>query len=597
MCGIVGWMRPGSGGAGGSGEASAKVDELRRFRDRLAHRGPDGVGEWFDSSHGVALGHRRLAILDLTDASAQPMVDSESGVALSYNGELYNFVEIRSELEGLGHRFTTRGDVEVVMKAIVEWRERAFERFHGMFAIASWDPRTSTVWLARDALGMKPLYVTRGPWGLAFASEVKAILGLPRFRARLSANGLGEFLEFGYRLGENDTMFDGVERLAPGEVVGVRDGEVASRFRHFKPGLPDPGDRRTGDDRARELVVLLEGVVGQHLVADVPVGLLLSGGLDSSLLAALAARRCSLTTVSMGFTSSTHDERPWARRVAAAIGSRHIEVSIAPEDVIAEIQSNAWIFDDLFADWGTVTTRFLYRRCRELGLKVAIVGEGSDELFAGYPVFEDIGGGTGGLAFARLYRRYSSRRWGSLYSSFRSVLRELAGQAEASLFETVRRFEVCRQLPGNYVMKVDKASMSVSLEARAPYLDRRVAELAFRTPMEWLVRDGTNKWLLRKAASLVPSLPAEVAWREKMGGSIASSWLDEVPSFREFARERVLAPGGFTERLGLRRPMTQFFSGRAVLPFPSRLSHLGHLAWRLLLLELWSEHYDLRAAA
>ncbi len=176
------------------------------------------------------------------------------------------------------------------------------------------------------------------------------------------------------------------------------------------------------------------------------------------------------------------------------------------------------------------------------------------------------------------------------------MLREIAAEVDGDLFETVRRFEATRQLPNNYVMKVDKASMSVSLEARAPYLDRRIAEIAFRTPREWLLRDGRNKHLLRRVAERSGALPADVAQRPKVGGSIAASWLEEVPQFQAFARETVLARDGFAERLGLRPAMERFFAGRGGYPFPRQLSILGHLGWRLLLLELWSRHY-LRARA
>ncbi len=283
MCGIVGWI----GREGVPADRSA----VRRMAAALAHRGPDDAGEHFDDAAGFGLGFRRLAILDLTPASAQPMVDRESGLVFVYNGELYNFVELRDELARLGHDFATRGDVEVVLKALVEWRECAFERFAGMFAIAAWDPRERTLWLARDALGMKPLYVAPLPeGGVAFASEIRALFGLPGVRRRLDPSGLAEYLEFGYRIEESATMLAGLSRLAPAEVLALRDGNIVRRFRHFVAPLPDRGDVRSGDERASELLSTLRTVVAQHLVADVPVGLLLSGGLDSSLIAALAER-------------------------------------------------------------------------------------------------------------------------------------------------------------------------------------------------------------------------------------------------------------------------------------------------------------------
>jgi len=590
------------------------------MRRAIVHRGPDDEGECVDPTTGVALGFQRLAILDLTPASGQPMTDAAAGVTMIFNGELYNFAALRQQLRSEGVAFSTRGDVEVMLRAFVTWRQEAFARYCGMFAVAFHERASNTVWLGRDALGMKPLYLAPLPGGagIAFASEVKAFLVLPGFAARLRPEGLREFLELGFVFDEHDTILEGVTKLAPGEVVGLREGRLVERHRHFSPPLPDPADERGEAERVDELAATLEQVVGEHLVADVPVGVLLSGGVDSSLVAALAARRApedgGLTTVSMGFAESTHDERPWAERVARHVGSRHLSVAITPAEVAAEVTSAAWVFDDLFADWGTVTTRILYRKCRELGLKVALVGEGADELFGGYPVFEAAAGAASGRpgagtfpgagiewAHFQLYRRYASRRWGTLYPRFRAVLRDIAARVDGDLFETVRRFEATRQLPNNYVMKVDKASMSVSLEARAPYLDRRVAEIAFRTPREWLLHgvgpEHRNKHLLRCVAERRGLLPPEIANRGKVGGSIAASWLEEVPQFQRFARETVLAPDGFASRLGLRPAMERFFAGRGGYPFPRSLSILGHLAWRLLLLELWSRHYLQERAA
>ncbi|MFN7941369.1 MAG: asparagine synthase (glutamine-hydrolyzing) [Thermoanaerobaculia bacterium] len=582
MCGIAGWCAERL-----SPEGAAAVVAVA---GRLAHRGPDDHAAWLRPEEGIALAHRRLAIIDLSPGSRQPMIDEARGLVLAYNGEIYNFRELRAELENLGERFTTTGDVEVLLKAFAAWGEKSFARLAGMFALAIWSARDRTLWLARDAMGMKPLYLWRPPaGGITFASEARALAALPGFEARIRPESLREYLEFGYVFSERETIFEGVEKLPPAEVVAIRDGRIVRRFRHFEPPRPEPSDRRSGAGRVEELSSCLETVVAQHLIADVPVGLLLSGGLDSSLVAALAARRESVTTVSMGFADSAHDERPWGARVARAIGSRHHEVLIAPGEVAAEIEECAAIFDDLFADWGTVTTRILYRKCRELGLKVVLVGEGSDEIFAGYPVFEPAARSRAGdWALFQLYRRYASRRYGSLFGRFRSTMRELLAESGGDLFDAVRRFESRRQLPANYVMKVDKASMSVSLEARAPYLDRRVAEIAYRAPVAELLGEGTNKLLLRRVAERSGLLPPEIARRPKMGGSIAASWLDEVPQFRGFARDVVLAPDGWAAEVGLRPAMEAYFSGRPGFAFPRALSLFSHVAWRLLLLELWS---------
>lgn len=591
MCGIAGWAGRDSG--------DAQLPVLMAMRDRIAHRGPDDAGVWRDPVRGLALGHRRLAILDLTPENAQPMADPASGVVLAYNGEIYNFRELRRALEGRGHRFATHGDTEVVLKSLVEWGEGAFRRFAGMFAIAAWDPRRGVLWLARDALGIKPMYLWRPvDGGLVFASEVKAFYEYPGFAPRISRASLREYLEFGFLTGETSTMFAGVERLAPAEVVEVRpNGTVARRFSHFQIPPPPVAEGMGEDARVEQLAEVLERVVAEHLVADVPVGVLLSGGVDSGLIAALASRAGKTVTVSMGFSQSLHDERDAAAETAAVLTTDHHDFLIAPGEVAREVENGAWVFDDLFADWGTLTTRILYRRCRELGLKVVLVGEGADELFAGYPQFEAAKGRWSERSAFALYRRYASRRYGRGYFRFRRVLRRHAGETRGDFFEAVRRFEVRNQLPGNYVMKVDKASMSESVEARTPYLDRRIAELAFGFTRPELLAEGTNKLPLRRAAERCGWLPATIARRPKVGGSIAASWLDEIPEFRSFAQDAVSSPDGWTTRLGLRRAMQDFFAGRTGYPFPRALSLLGHLGWRLLLLELWSRHYPASEAA
>ncbi|MGE0641495.1 MAG: asparagine synthase (glutamine-hydrolyzing), partial [Thermoanaerobaculia bacterium] len=582
MCGIAGWIAP-------AGEA-ADVEALRALARAIAHRGPDDRGEFLSPDGGVGLAHLRLSIIDLSAASHQPMVERERGLVLVYNGELYNFRELRTELEGLGQRFATSGDTEVVLRAFAAWGEGCFARFAGMFALAIWDERAERLWLARDATGMKPLYFhERRGGGVLFASEVKAFLELPGFSPEANRASLSQFLEFGYVFDGDATMLQGVRKVLPGEVIEVGRSGIRRRFRHFEPPPVERDDRRSGDDRAAELHDTLGRVVREHLIADVPVGLLLSGGIDSSLVAAYAARDARLTTVTMAFADSAVDEREPARRVAQFLGTDHHEVEIRPQEIADEIVDDAWIFDDLFADWGTVSTRILYRKFRGLGFKVALVGEGSDELFGGYPIFEQTEPEKGSGLFRqfRLYQRYAGQRFGSQFGAFRRILREYRRAVGGGLFEAIRRFEAERQLPNNYVMKVDKASMSVSLEARAPFLDRRIAGIAYRTPREWLLRDGENKWLLREVARRNGLLPPEISSRAKFGASIAASWIEQVPSFRDLARDVVLDRGGWVDELGLRPQMERFFAGESGDPWPRRDSVDNHHARRLLLLYLW----------
>lgn len=583
MCGLVGWRYTG-------GQAPT-TDVLARMASSIAHRGPDDHGYFEDVAAGIAIGHRRLSIIDIGPDSHQPMVDAASGVVLAYNGEIYNFRELRAELVARGYAFRSAGDTEVLLRAYLEWGINCLARLAGMFAFAIWDPRTRDLHLARDAMGMKPLYYTARPGGIVFASEVKAFLALPGFFATPDTVGLQQYLEFGYVFDLQRTMLQGVQKLGPGERILVRESGSVVRSAWFAPPMLDPADHLADVDRLEELRATLSLVVEQHLVADVPVGLLLSGGLDSSVIAALAARSGPLNTIAMGFAGSQVDERAQARDVATHIGSTHIEVLIQPDEVRREIEAGAWVFDDLFGDWGTVSTRLLYRRCREMGIKVVLVGEGADELFGGYDVFRHASSPSLWNRF-RLYQRYAGRRHGKLFGAFDAVMRDYLKQTDGDAFAAVRLFESRRQLPNNYVMKVDKASMAESVEARAPYLDRRIAEIAYRTPRALLQRDGENKHLLRTLARHDELLEGSAAGRKKFGAPLAASWMDDDPGFRAFARERILGADSLSQRLGFGPAMRAYFdAGRRGYGWPRALSVFSDLAWRLLLLELWASHY------
>lgn len=591
MCGISGWqLRPGAG---------RDPADLTAMADAIAHRGPDDRGYFVDPDRGVGLAHNRLSILDLTAAGHQPMTSEDGGTVLVYNGELYNFRELRAELERLGHRFRSRCDTEVVLRAFLQWGAACLDRFRGMFALAVWSRASGELLLARDPTGIKPLYHAElpGGQGFVFASEIKALLALPGFRPRLDRSSLRQFLEFGYTFDDHATSLEGVRKLPPGhllKVTGGRPGEPRAYFRPSAPGDGGDGGARGLQEREEELFSTLSEVVDQHLVADVPVALLLSGGLDSSILAALAARGRPVTTITMGFAESGVDERPHARRVAEHIGSDHREVTIHPADVRRDLEQVTWYFDDLFADWGLVSTRLLYQRCRDQGIKVVLVGEGADELWGGYPIFEAALRQKGPMAWRlfQLYRRYAGRRYGSQFPAFLSLMRRYLDEGDGDLFHAVRLFESRNQLPNQYVMKVDKASMSVSVEARAPFLDRRVAELAYRTPADRLLAGGADKALLRSMAERFEVLPRDIVRRPKFGASIAANWMDESESFRAYARQVILDDDGWTDELGLRGAMTDYFSGRRQgYGFPRPISIFSNLAWRLLLLNLWSRHY------
>ena len=372
----------------------------------------------------------------------------------------------------------------------------------------------------------------------------------------------------------------------------VRTNKKPELEQYFRPKIVSDQTAQFGDVE-EELHATLDEVTAQHLIADVPIGLLLSGGLDSSLIAALAARQTKVRTFTMGFAHSDLDERVQARRVAQHIGSDHEEIVIAPREVTDDLESTIACFDDLFADWGTISTRLLYRKCRERGIKVVLVGEGADELFGGYDIFRSSASRTPtDWWLFQLYRSYCGRRYGRYFGAFRALMRHYLNSVDGDRFDAIRLFETRNQLPNNYVMKVDKASMSVSVEARVPYLDQRVAEIAYRIPKSLLLAEGTEKNVLRRVARRFQLLPEETLARPKFGGSMAASWLDEQPAFRSFAKDIILAKAGWTEALGLRPAMEEYFvNNRAGYAFPRGLSIFRNLAWRLLILELWSNAY------
>ncbi len=595
MCGIAGWLNSDQG---------RRSEELTDMTRLMAHRGPDDQGVFQDSHSAVALAHNRLSIIDLSPAGHQPMLNEDGTVVLVFNGEIYNFQELRAELVRAGHRFVSRTDSEVLLHGYEEWGEALVQRLCGMFAFAIWDGTNKALFLARDPMGIKPLYYWWSPsGGFYFASEIKAFLALSDFRSLINPRMLRQYLELNFIYDPNETSLLGVYKLPGGYTLTVRPSDLAGRRpsprRYFTPPRVEPvnGHPDELERRADRLYEILDQVVQQHLIADVPVGLLLSGGLDSSIVAALGARHGPVRTISMGFADSGIDERPFARAVSTYIGSKHEDVLIRAQEVAADLERSIWFVDDLFGDWGVISTMILYRKCRDAGVKVVLVGEGSDELFGGYSNYiSSAGAETDSLAVwrrvLRLYRWYSGRRWGRGLWHFYRTLHELHREAEGDFFSTVRLFETRHQLPHCYNMKVDKASMAVSVEARVPYLDNRVACEGLRTPRSLLLRNGTNKFLLRQMAEKYNLLPPEITRREKFGGSIAATWMAEVPGFRQFARDVILDPNGMTTALGLAQAMRAYFDkGKQGYRFPHGISIFAILAWRLLLLNLWSRKY------
>jgi asparagine synthase (glutamine-hydrolysing) len=561
MCGIVGVA---------SVSPSAGPDLLGRMKDTLRHRGPDDEGVWWSSDRRVGLAHRRLAIIDLSPTGHQPMADSSGSLRITYNGELYNYRELREELAEQGHRFSGASDTEVLLAAYREWGTDCLLRFNGIFAFALHDRERGRLFLARDRVGEKPLFYRHERGVLAFASELKALMADPSFPRRLDPASLEFYLAYGYVPGER-CMLRGVRKLAPAHAVTYEpDLDRLKVWRYW--GLPAPPSEavaeRPAEERVDELESLLADSVRLRLIADVPTGILLSGGIDSSLVAALAVRVSSsdVRTFTVTFPGHPdHDEAPHARLVARHLGTVHTEVPAEPAslDLLPELARQ---YDEPMADSSMIPTYLLSRAVRPHA-KVALGGDGGDELFAGYPHYGWI---ERGEALRRVLPRpvrqavgAAAARWLPAGVRGRNHLIGLAGDAalgvahvnlyfdetlrrqlvvprpagsepalespEAwraglcsggqTLLQQATRADFASTLPDAYLVKVDRASMLASLEVRCPWLDHRLVELAFGgTPDRLRAGPDGRKLLPRRLARRL--LPEALDLERKQGLSM-----------------------------------------------------------------------------
>ena len=584
MCGIVGWLAS-------SDFHSKWKSSTQTFIDFQQHRGPDSNGHYLDDVNGLFLGHNRLSIIELSELGNQPMRCAQGNV-LAFNGEIYNYLELREELILLGHVFNSNSDTEVLLLALQQWGMTCLERLNGMFAFAYWHQASQILHLVRDPMGIKPLYYSNQFHNSAvvFSSELASMRLFEEGTNELDKYTLRQVIEFGHSIDENRTILKNVNKVAPGQRLELQAGAIQKTEYYYTPSKTVI-DRAHYIEHEQVLEETLEKVVDQHFVADVPVAMLLSGGLDSSLLAALASKRQQIHTISMGFADSSTDERQYAQEVASYIGSKHTELLISPDDILSSVSEAASHFDDVFTDWGLVSTRLLYQHCHQQGIKVAVVGEGSDELFGGYSTFRFAQQESSSeWNIFRLYRKYAGRRYGRQYFAFRKLMKGYLKTCGNDLFCALRMFETRNRLPNYYLQKVDKSSMSASVEARTPFLDVRVAELAYQTPSKLLINVQDEKLILKQLARKNGLLPESILQRKKFGAGIANDWILSSKTMREFARDTILNPQGLSHQLGYTPAMRRFFDhGQSGYPAPHAVSLFANLAWRLLILNLWAD--------
>ena len=557
--------------------------QVGRMGDQLVHRGPDGDGVWADETCGVALAHRRLSIIDLSKEGQQPMVSASGRYVIVYNGEIYNFRDLRPVLEEKGYKFRGQSDTEVLLAGLEIWGlEETLTRVSGMFAFAVWDKKAGSLHLARDRLGKKPLYYGWVGQSFVFASELKAIRAYDGFTGEVSRRALTAYLRHNY-VPAPYAIYKGLSKLPPGTfmTVGQRGRGRQVSYWDIK-AVAERGQAHSlhfdsPDDYLAQLDGLLTEAVGRRMISDVPLGAFLSGGIDSSLIVALMQKQADrpVKTFSIGFEESGYNEAEDAKKIAAHLGTDHTEFYVTADEARAVIPQLPEMFDEPFADPSQIPTYHVSRLARQ-HVTVALSGDGGDEGFGGYSRYQ-----TATQLYNRLYglpaglRQGAARVLGALpvggrvqkLASMMAVedvdafyrlmlsywkdpavvvqageepLTAMTAAARRPVFdEAVHRFmywDMVAYLPDDILVKVDRASMAVSLETRAPLLDYEVIEWAWQVPLALKVKDGQGKWLLRQL--LGRYVPVPLFDRPKQGFGIPHGAWIEGP-LRDWAEEQL----------------------------------------------------------
>ncbi len=643
MCGIAGMV---DRRAASSPETLETIG--RAMSDTLRHRGPDAGGVWTDAAAGVALGHRRLSIIDLSPGGAQPMASAGGRYVISYNGEVFNFLELRKELEAQGVRFRGGSDTEVIIEGAARWGLAAtVKRLIGMFAFALWDRETRTISLVRDRLGIKPLYYLATDALFAFGSELKAFRACPDWAPTLDRDALAAYLRLGY-VPQPHSIYREVRKLPPGSILTLAPGKAPQIEAYWDArrvaleGLGKWNDAPDEREAVERLDTLLRDAVKRRMIADVPLGAFLSGGIDSSSVVALmqAESNRPVRTFSIGFHEQGYDEAAHAKTVAQHLGTDHTELYVEPGHAFDVIPNLPDWYDEPFADSSQIPT-FLVSEMTRRHVTVALSGDGGDELFSGYnryfwaeALWRRLGRVPGPLrnAGAAALRALSPEQWNRVFRLVPERMRppqpgdklhKLAGMLgrdgpdavyrrlisylePASLLldgkephtvlwdESVAReipsftarmqfMDTVTYLPDDILTKVDRATMAVSLEGRVPLLDHRVVEHAWTLPLSLKIRDGKGKWILRQV--LKKYVPETLFDRPKMGfGVPIDSWLRGP--LRDWAEDllspRKLAADGLLRPEPIAEMWREHLSGRSNWHGP---------LWVILMFQAWHRRW------
>lgn len=607
---------------------------LKAMGDAIAHRGPDAEGFWMDP--GLGLVHRRLSIIDLGGGD-QPIGNEDGSVQIVFNGEIYNFQELRADLKRRGHCFRTNSDTEVLVHLYEDLGAGLVDRLRGMFAFAIWDRKQQRLVLARDRVGIKPLYIYRDHEKLIFGSELKAVLAHPNVGREIDAAALEDYFTLGMVPGAR-AIFRKVEKLPPAHVLTIEPESLSAAPRRYWQLQFAPDNQRSVDDWQQAIRAKMQETVKLHLIADVPVGAFLSGGVDSSIVVSEASKQLAdpLRTFSMGFHEEEFSELPFARQVAGRYSTKHEEEIVTP-DAVSLIDDLTHYYDEPFADASAIPTLLVCRMAAR-SVKVVLSGDGGDEAFAGYGRYaHDLREATIRRCLPRWFRRFMLGSIAGIWpkadwlprplraKTFLTNLSLEPGDAYANTLSKCRRplrrqlmsrnvaaglnghcpesivrdayergspygplsgmiaADVATFLPDDYLVKVDRASMAYGLEARPPLLDHELLELAARIPSQFKVRGGQTKWILKNAYA--NELPSEILWRRKQGFDIPiDSWLRGP--LREYFEDSVLSSGAEVSNLIDQTAARQLFRSHI-----AGMGRHGSSLWTLLILARWSERY------
>jgi len=626
MCGIVGVVRPGK---------TIQTALVEKMRDSFSYRGPDDSGLWANDDQSVVLAHRRLSIIDRTHNGHQPMIDADTQCVIAFNGEVYNYREIRIELEALGYQFNTQSDTEVVLKSYIEYGRDCVQKFNGMFAISIWDPRVNQLFMLRDRLGIKPLYYYQDEEQFIFASECKAIdIALPQ-KAEINAELIDQYMSFGYVPGEN-TLQQGIKKLLPGHQAIY---DLVSKELTIEQYWDVPFE--TQEDKGfdyylNEGKALLNSAIDLRLRSDVPLGIFLSGGIDSSAVVGLLAERTSepLQTYSVAYDfGKDFNETYYAKMISDKFNTNHHELFLKPETFRDFIPEYIRLMDEPVTESAAIALYFLSKMTTQ-DVTVVLSGEGSDEIFGGYDLYRymvviekyrNIVGSKGASLIAGLSKlpglstskigkylqmaakplherykgisTYDERIKSSLYrSEFKAQLQK-GGQAKevkaflsklfsnkgADVLSQMLYFDTKTWLVDDLLIKADRMSMASSLELRVPFLDYRLVEFAAKMPSKYKIKNGQGKYLLKKMMEGL--LPDEIIYRKKMGFPTPLKMMFQG-ALKDYSSELLLATNSkimqYFERSEVGRLLSEHQKGQA--------DH-HRILWQLVVLEEWLQQH------